>query len=207
MNAVVQPGFFPDDYLHWESQQALKHEYLAGEVFAMAGALDAHVTVAGNVFALLRAHNRGSPCRTYIADMKLWVESADAFFYPDVFVTCDARDQASDTFKSHARLVVEVLSESTAGFDRGRKFQCYRLLDSLQEYIVIDVDARTVDVFRRDASGHWVLYPYEDDMVAEFASLDFRASLADLFEDVPPLADQPDPNADSAAETAPVSNP
>lgn len=166
MNAVPSFGFTPETYLEWEARQSVKHEYLAGETFAMVGARDAHVTVAGNVFALLRAHNRDTPCRTYIADMKLEVAAAEAFFYPDVFVTCDPRDLASETWKTHARLVVEVLSDSTEAFDRGRKFQCYRLLESLREYVLIDIGARVVEVFRRDTSGHWVLWPFEGEGVS-----------------------------------------
>lgn len=195
MNAVLQPGFSAADYLDWEARQPVKHEYLMGEVFAMAGAGDAHVTVALNVASLLKSHLRGTPCRVYIADMKLRVAEADAFFYPDVFVTCDTRDHGSELFKTHARLVVEVLSESTAGFDRGKKFACYRRLESLQEYVIIDADARAVDVFRRDASGHWVLHPYEGEAIAEFASLDFQAPLSALFEDVPPPVVEPEANA------------
>lgn len=206
MNAQLHPGFSAQDYLAWEARQAVKHEYLAGEAFAMAGARDANVTVAGNVFALLRAHVRGTPCRVYIADMKLRVEAADAFFYPDVFVTCDARDQGAELFKAHARLVVEVLSESTAGFDRGRKFQCYRLLESLQEYVVIDAEARSVDVFRRDASDHWVLFPYEGEATAEFASLAFQAPLSAIFEDVSPPTAEADLHEppDAALTPAPI---
>lgn len=186
MNAIPEPGFSGADFLAWEAHQSVKHEFLAGEVFAMAGARDAHVTIAGNVFMLLRAHTRGTPCRTYISDMKLRVAAADAYFYPDVFVTCDPRDQMNDTWKSHARLVVEVLSESTEGYDRGRKFQNYRLLDSLQEYVVIDPEARTVDVFRRAADRQWELHPYEGEATAEFASLGCLAPLELIFEDVPP---------------------
>lgn len=194
MNAILQRRVSAADYLDWEAREPVKHEYLMGEVFTVAGARDAHVTVAGNVFALLRAHTRGTPCRVYIADMILQVAEADAFFYPDVFVTCDTRDHGSELFKAHARLVVEVLSESTAGFDRGKKFACYRRLESLQEYVIIDTDARTVDVFRRDASGCWVLYPFEGEAIAEFASLEFQAPLSALFEDVPPPVAEPEAN-------------
>ena len=94
----------------------------------MAGASDAHVTVAGNVFAMLRAHVRGGPCRVYIADMKLRVDLAQSFFYPDVFVTCDPADLGEATAKQHPKVVIEVLSESTEGYDRGGKFAAYRRL-------------------------------------------------------------------------------
>ncbi|SMF94938.1 Endonuclease, Uma2 family (restriction endonuclease fold) [Methylomagnum ishizawai] len=191
MNVAQQRFFSAEEYLAWEERQTVKHEYLRGEVYevyAMAGARDAHVTVAGNVFALLKSHLRGTPCRTYIADMKLRVEAADAYFYPDVFVTCDVRDRASDLCKSHPLLVVEVLSDSTSGYDRGGKFASYRRLDDLQEYVLIDPEARTVDVFRRDTTSHWVLHPYAGGAEAEFASLDFRAPLPLIFEDVVPPA-------------------
>jgi Uma2 family endonuclease len=193
VNAVHTRRFTPKEYLAWEEQEDTKHEYIRGEVYevhrdayGMVSARDAHVTVAGNVFALLKAHTRGTPCRTYIADMKLRVEAADAYFYPDVFVTCDPRDRESDKIKAHPVLIVEVLSDSTAAFDRGQKFATYRLLESLREYVVVDADLRTADVFRLDKDGHWVLYPYEDESEAEFASVGVRAPLEAIFEDVLP---------------------
>lgn len=192
MSVAQQRFFTAEEYLAWEEMQEVKHEYLHGEVYevyAMVGARDAHVTVSLSVASLLKAHLRGTPCRTYMADMKLRVEAADAFFYPDVFVTCDTRDRAADLVKSHPTLIVEVLSDSTAGFDRGRKFSHYRLLESLKEYVLIDPDLFTVDVFRRDASGHWVLYPFEGKDEVEFACLEFRVPLAAIFEDVIPKPD------------------
>ena len=184
------PHFTPEAYLEWEQQNAVKHEYLAGEVFAMAGAKDSHVTVAGNLFALLRNHVRGGPCRVYMADMKVRVAAADAFFYPDVLVTCDPRDRDSDYFKNHPSLIVEVLSESTAAFDRGRKFAAYRNLESLQEYVLIDPDSMSVDVFRRDGSGHWVLYPYGANDQVELACVGWGAPIAAIYEDVELLTGQ-----------------
>lgn len=196
MNVAHKRFFSADEYLAWEEKQDTKHEYVRGEVYdvyAMVGARDAHVTVSLNVATLLKAHTRGTPCRTYIADMKLQVDAAGVYFYPDVFVTCDPRDRDSDKFKSHPVLVVEVLSESTAGYDRGEKFAAYRRVESLREYVVIDADRRTVDVFRRNAEGRWVLYPFAGDDEAEFASVEFRVPLAAIFEDVLP---PPEPDAE-----------
>jgi Uma2 family endonuclease len=184
MSALSQPVFTADQYLEWESQQAEKHEYLAGEVLAMAGASDAHVTICGNLFAALRAHLRGKPCRAYIADMKLRLEAADAFFYPDVFVTCSAADAALDRFKREPLLIVEVLSASTAAYDRGHKFALYRRFASLQEYVLIDSEHPEVDVFRRDAGGHWVLHPYGPGEEVALASVGLTMPMAMLYEDV-----------------------
>lgn len=186
MTALAQPKFGAEDYLAWEANQPVKHEYLAGEVFAMAGGSDAHVTASGNLYVALRAHLRGTPCRTYIADMKLRVAAADAYFYPDVFVTCSAADAQQPLAKAEPVLVAEVLSPSTEAFDRGGKFAAYRSLPSLQEYLLIDPDRRSVEVYRRDASGHWVLYPYSGDEVLELASVHLSLPLAQVFEDIAP---------------------
>ncbi|MGH8542965.1 MAG: Uma2 family endonuclease [Gammaproteobacteria bacterium] len=177
----------PEEFLEWEKTQTEKHEYLNGmvyEVYAMVGARDAHVTTAGNVFALLKEHLRGGPCRVYISDMKLQVDAANAYFYPDVFVTCDARDRAEDTRKRFPILVIEALSDSTAGYDRGDKFAIYRKIEGLREYVIIDPDSFTVDCFRRDVSNHWVLYAFEGEATVELESVNLHVPLAALFENV-----------------------
>lgn len=183
MTALEKTVFSADDYLAWEAGQSEKHEYLAGEVFGMAGASDAHVTISGNLFMALRSHLRGQPCRVYIADMKLEVAASAAFFYPDVFVTCAAADAQLADRKREPVLVAEVLSPSTAAFDRGLKFAHYRTLPSLQEYVLIDTERPSVEVFRRDAGGHWVLYPYGPGETVEFASADMQMPLAAIYED------------------------
>jgi len=186
MTAVPQPKFSAEDYLAWEARQTEKHEFVGGEVFAMAGASDAHVTLSLNLASLLRAHLRGTPCRTYIADMKLHVAAADAYFYPDVFVTCSAADALRPQDKAEPVLVAEVLSPTTAAYDRGAKFAAYRSLPSLQEYVLIDPESPGVEVYRRDASNHWVLYPYGPQDAAEFASVGLTLPVAQVFEDVSP---------------------
>ena len=172
-----------DDYLAGETLSTIRHEYVAGEVFAMAGATEEHATIAGNLFALLRSQVRGGPCRVYIADMKLRVEAADAFFYPDVFVTCDARDAAESLAKRHPSLICEVLSETTEAYDRGGKFAAYRTLEGLSEYLLIDSRHRAVEVFHRQPDG-WLLAPVAPDGWLELKSLGFRCGIDALYEDV-----------------------
>jgi len=177
----------PEEFLEWEKTQTEKHEYLNGlvyQVYAMVGARDAHVTTAGNIFALLKEHLRGGPCRVYISDMKLQIDAANAYFYPDVFVTCDPRDRAEDTCKRFPILVIEVLSASTAAYDRGDKFATYRKLEGLREYVIIDPDSFTVDCFRRDTANRWVLYAFEGSATVEFESVAFQVPLAAVFENV-----------------------
>ena len=175
-----------EDFMVWEAEQAERHEYLNGEVFAMTGARDAHNTIALNVASQLRAALRGSPCRAFIADMKLRVDAADAVFYPDLMVTCDPRDRGpeADTAKRHPSLLVEVLSDSTAAYDRGRKFERYRLIESLREVLLIEQDRRHIDLFRREADDRWVLESYGPDGELQLASLDVKLTLESIYEDV-----------------------
>jgi Uma2 family endonuclease len=173
-------------FLAWETEQPEKHQFVAGEVFAMGGASDRHVTIAGNVFSALREHLRGGGCRTFIADMKLRVEAVDAFFYPDVMVTCDPQDRGREQYKQAPLLVVEVLSPSTEAFDRGAKFAAYRSLASLQEYLMIDPANGAVELYRRDPEDHWVLYTLDPRNAVELRSVGLTLEGGRIFEDAPP---------------------
>ena len=150
----------PEEYLRLEEDDSVKHEYINGYAYATAGALDRHATIAGNLFALLRSHARGSGCRVYISDMKVRVEYLNRFFYPDVVVTCDARDRETPAYKRFPCPIVEVLSEGTEAFDRGDKFADYQALTSLQEYVLVSTKRQRVECFRRGEEGRWVLQSY-----------------------------------------------
>lgn len=195
-----QPFFDAQAYLAWEAEQSTKHEYHDGEVFAMAGASDAHVTVAGNVYMALRNHLRGSPCSVFISDMKLRVEEDNAFFYPDIFVTCAESDRGQNHSKSAPVLVVEVLSPATSAYDRGAKFAAYRKLPTLREYALIDPERLSLDLFRREGdSKRWVLHPIEAGGQVEWASVGLQVPLEALYEDVPmTTGPQPHPAPDQA---------
>lgn len=176
-----------------EAAQPEKHEYLDGEVFAMAGASETHDTLAGSVFMALRNHLRGGLCSVFISGKKLQVEADDAFFYPDVFVTCAESDRAHSHYKAAPSLVVEVLSPTTSAYDRGEKFAAYRKLPSLREYVQVDTKRPSVDLFRRGDSGHWVLYPYEAGHTVEFASVGLSVPVERLYEDVSVCTVAPQP--------------
>ena len=174
-----------DAYLQAEQASQSKHEYLAGEVWAMVGASDAHVTIALNLAAMLKQHLKGSACRSYISDMKLRVEQADAYFYPDVMVSCDARDLGNKLAKQHPGFIAEVLSPATEAFDRGQKFTCYRQLPSLQCYWLIDTTQQLIDSFVRTENNDWLLHSYSQaDDVVQIQSLDFSCSLEQIYDDV-----------------------
>jgi Uma2 family endonuclease len=149
------------EYLAWEPLQLERHIYVRGEIFAMSGGTFEHNEVSLSVAAAFKSHLRGTPCKVGINDMRVAIEKADCYFYPDVVVTCAERDTLNPKITEihEAKLIVEVLSDSTAAYDRGVKFADYRLLESLQEYVLIDPEARTVEVFRRNESQVWELHP------------------------------------------------
>jgi len=184
MQTALQQHLTAEDYLAWEETQVEKHEFVAGEVFAMVGARQDHVVVCGNIFAGLKQRLRGTPCRPYVADLKLKVEAADAFFYPDVMVSCHPGDLSNQQFISNPSLVVEVLSDSTAAYDRGGKFAAYRKLDSLKEYLIVDIEARRVECFRRTADNDWLLHDYVGDVDCLLSSLGIRIPMSEIFEDI-----------------------
>lgn len=183
---LIKEDFGPAQYLEWEASQEERHEYIAGEVFAMTGARDAHNTIALNVATSLKAALRGTSCRAFIADMKLQVQAVDAFFYPDVFVTCDSRDKApeADLAKRHPCLVIEILSESTAAYDRGLKFEYYQKLETLQEYLLLEQDRRHADLFRKNGDGLWVLHPVNEKGSVSLKSIGALLDMDGIYEDV-----------------------
>lgn len=193
-NPAPQPVFTSSDYLAWEEEQVERHEFLDGEVFAMAGAEDKHVTVSMNLMVALHQHLRSSPCRTYASDMRLHVEKADAYFYPDVFVTCSKKDLESSKVKTEPIFIAEILSPSTAAYDRGLKFEHYRTIETLQEYTIIDPHRRHTDCYRKGADGLWVLHPFGLHETVVLRSVDLKIPFADLFakvDGINPLKDSP----------------
>ncbi|MBS0594979.1 MAG: Uma2 family endonuclease [Proteobacteria bacterium] len=184
-NVATRLRMSAQDFLAWDETQTVRHEFVAGEVFAMAGAGEAHVTAALNVAMRLRQHLAGTPCRTFITDMKLRVDAADAVFYPDVMVTCSAADAADPLVKREPVLLVEVLSPATAAYDRGDKFAAYRKLPSLREYLLVDTDSRRCDLYRKGGDGLWVLHPFEPGQAVTLASVELELSAATLWDEVP----------------------
>ena len=182
-----------DEFLAWDADQTVRHEFVRGEVFAMAGGEDRHYSVALNLAVALHQHLRGSPCRVYGSDVKLRVEAADCFYYPDLMVTCSAADAADRLVKREPVLVVEVLSPSTAAFDRGEKFAAYRQLPSLAEFLLVDIDARRCELFRKGADGLWVLHPTQCEEPLHLVSVGLTVAAEALWADL-----EPDPPAPAA---------
>ena len=185
----LQPSAYltPKEYLALERGAEYKSEYLAGEIFAMAGTSERHNLIAGNVFAELHTQLRKRPCKVYVSDVRLKVNRTGLYTYPDVMVVCGETQFADDQQDMilNPTVIIEVLSESTEGYDRGKKFEHYRKLDSLSEYILIAQDRYHVERYVRQPDNQWLLA--ETDNVHDTLSLTSIAcnlALADIYDKV-----------------------
>jgi Uma2 family endonuclease len=174
----------PLEYLEWEEQQDIKYEYINGEVFAMTGGTILHNDVAFNLASGLKNHLKGSNCRVNIADAKVGVSDTGPFTYPDVVVSCHPQDKKAIKFIQFPSLIVEVLSPSTEAYDRGGKFQLYRRIQTLQEYVLINADKIGLDCFRLNDRGLWELHPFVEGDDVNLVSVDFTFPLSLVYEDV-----------------------
>ena len=177
-----------DEYLDGELHSPVRHEYVAGRVFAMTGTSRAHNLIAGNFYAALRSHLRGGACRVFMSDLKVRVQKTNAFYYPDVAVTCHAADTQTH-YLTHPCLVIEVLSPTTEGIDRREKLLAYQTLDSLKEYVLVNQETMQVEVYRREsndggAGGWWVDTYNAGNEAVHLASVGLTLSMAAVYEEV-----------------------
>ncbi|BAP54483.1 hypothetical protein THII_0186 [Thioploca ingrica] len=178
--SALSPGLIhPEDYLIGEQHSFIKHEYINGAVYAMAGASETHNLLAGNIFFHLFRHLRGSPCKVFMSDMKVQIKTAstECFYYPDIVVSCDATDN-HEYYKVNPLVIVEVLSESTSRTDRGEKFYNYQRLDSLQEYLLVEQNRRQIEVYAR--ANQWQAVIGTE--VVTLRALNLTLSLDDIYE-------------------------
>jgi Uma2 family endonuclease len=179
----VGPLWDVEQYLRLERYSNVKHEYHNGYVYAMAGGTQAHSQIAGNIYTLLRAAVRGSGCRTLNSDIKVQ-QSPEDYVYADAVVTCDPRDAVlSQDWISYPSLVVEVLSKSTARDDRGAKFERYKSIPTLREYMLIEYRRREVEVWRHDESGTWIATIYGPEVDVVLTSLALTLPMDLIYED------------------------
>lgn len=170
----------PQEYLESELRAEIKREYVAGQVYAMVGVSRAHNTIAGNLFAALRNHLRGGPCQVFISDMK--VRTADAFFYPDVVVTCDPADR-HEYYLERPKLVVEVLSPSTEARDTLDKRIAYQGVSGLEDYVLVAQHKAEVRIYRR-LDGGWELETCTSADTVRLNSVSLEISVATIYEGV-----------------------
>lgn len=185
MTAVEKPQLLTvAEYLEGEQHGDVRHEYIGGTVYAMAGSSTDHNLIAGNFFVALRNHLAGKGCRVFMADVKVRLEIAqdDVFYYPDVMVGCDPRD-TEKYFLRHPKVIVEVMSESTERTDRREKLLSYIRIESLDAYVLVAQDRTEVTVLQR--AGDWkpqvLRGPHSS---VEIDCLTFSLPLSSLYEGV-----------------------
>jgi Uma2 family endonuclease len=171
-----------EEYLEFEDQSRIRHEYIAGEIFAMTGVTKRHNRIASRICHAFANHLKGGPCDAYISDVKvkLRVNRDVHVYYPDVMVVC-GRDPQEDRYAANPKLIVEVLSTSTAGVDRHEKRVAYREIGALEEYVIVAQEAIEVTVFRREES--WAPCILETrDSALELRSIGLVLPLAQVYE-------------------------
>jgi Uma2 family endonuclease len=191
-----------EEYFQFEERSPIKHEYVAGEVYAMSGATARHNLIAGTIFGLLLGAERGGPCRVFINDMRVEVAN-DRYYYPDVVVVCTPLAEL-DVVARGPCVVVEVTSPSTARIDRGEKLEAYRRIPALRAYLVVDHRRRRVERHWRDTlTGEWL----REEIVGEaqipirIPCLDVTLTLDAIYRHVAlPAVGEPDATEYDAAE-------
>lgn len=180
-----------EEYLKDELIRDIRHEFVNGEVYVMAGTSDRHHRIAANLFTRLDAHLEDSTCEVFISEIKLKI-SEDTFYYPDVFVACD-KSPTSQYYREHPVLIIEVASPSTRQIDRREKLKAYQQIPSVQEYVVVEQDKLHIELHRRQPNGSWITYFYNDndlDVDIEFQSTGFKTNLEEIYRRVD-FSDQP----------------
>ncbi len=170
----------PKDYLEIERENPIRHEYRCGLVYAMAGGTDNHDRIALNLLTLVNLHLGDSSCRFHSGNVKVNYKD-EFYYYPDAFVTCDSRDRADRYIKRYPKLIVEVLSNSTQTFDSGKKFEDYKQLESLEEYVLISQDTQRIECRRRTSTNTWETSVYETGDLVPLKSIDLEFAIAELY--------------------------
>ena len=187
MSTAEKLFFSPEDYLTRERQATFKSEYYQGELFAMAGASEQHNLIVSNSIITLGTQLKKRPCRVYPSDLRLLIPNTGLFTYPDLMIICgepqfeyDRRDVVSNPI-----VLVEVLSDSTEAYDRGTKFEQYRTLDSLKQYVLIAQDRTSVESFTKSPEGNWVLSATNEMLQSHWLEpIQCSLALADVYDKV-----------------------
>lgn len=187
MSALRKKSYLSEEaYLEFEEESDIKHEYVEGDIYAMAGASQNHNLITGNLFFHLRlARGKNSDCKIFTSDMKLRIEDGLFYYYPDVMLTCDDEDK-NPFYKDKPCFIAEVLSKSTARIDQNEKWQTYQNIPSLRYYLLVDSQKKQVDYFMRNDLNEWIYSELTNDETLTIECENFTANLtlADIYEEV-----------------------
>jgi Uma2 family endonuclease len=198
--AAEKHRYTVDEYLRIERDSRDKHEYHDGEILAMSGGTPPHSLISSNVSGELRGRLKGKRCRVYESNLRICIPSENRYVYADASVICgpvqyDPADTKQETV-TNPRVIVEVLSPSTEGYDRTTTFDSYRKLQSMEEYVLVSQDSPTVAIFSRQADGGWLFYPSEGiEAIAKLRSIQVELPLTEIYAGVEFPPEPPPPTA------------
>ncbi len=173
-----------EEYLEWEAKQEFRHEYVDGEILAMTGASIPHNNIAINFCMALRPHLRPRGCQVNMSDVKVRESKNSRYFYPDLVISCNADNLKSRDFIEHPTIIIEILSPSTEKYDRGDKFKYYRQFSSLQEYVLVDSESISVEIYQRGEGKVWHYCAYTEGESITLPSIEFTSAIEVLYEGV-----------------------
>ena len=178
----------PEEYLALEREALDKHEYFDGEIFDMAGTSEEHANISSNINVSLHFQLKKRPCKSYQSDLRVHIPKTGLYTYPDVLVVCGKPQLLEDAYLDiilNPILIVEVLSPSTADYDKGAKFDHYRTIDSLKEYVLVWQDKKRVARYTKQTDGSWTLNDFiGEDAEIYLSSIDCRLSIEDIYDKV-----------------------
>ena len=175
------PRLTPQEYFIWEEKQTEKHEYINGQIYAMTGRTVNHGRISIRFTSMFEAHLSNSNCIIGNSDIKIKMVNSHNYSYPDASVTCDQRDQNTPNYITYPCLIVEVLSDSTEAYDRGKKFRLYRQNPLLQDYLLVSSTRIEIDLYHKNNAGEWIIINYQEGDIIELKSINLSFSIEEIY--------------------------
>ncbi|MEE9345942.1 MAG: Uma2 family endonuclease [Methylococcales bacterium] len=172
-----------EDYLQGELESKIRHEFYDGQVYAMACTGEKHNIISLNIASALRQKARGTECRAFIADMKLYIPDLNRFYYPDILLACDPADN-HEYYKQNPCLIIEVLSPTTESIDRREKLHAYQAIPSVKEYLLVSQETMQVELYRRDGKYWQYILLNDPTDILQLSCLDLETTMPEIYEEV-----------------------
>ena len=181
-----------EEYLEWEAKQEFRHEYVDGKILPMTENNLPYNEIVLNSYTALYSSVRQKGCRINVLEVKVQDAKNNRYFYPDLVISCNADDLKSRTFIQNPSVIIEVLSPSTKGYDspsetlreRDDKFKYYRQIDSLQEYVLVDSESISVEIFQCGEGKMWLYSAYTEGEDFTLSSIEFNCAVDVLYEGI-----------------------
>ncbi|HAC64676.1 MAG TPA: hypothetical protein DCF68_14365 [Cyanothece sp. UBA12306] len=175
------PRLNPEEYFIWEEKQTDKHEYINGQIYAMGGGTVNHGRIAIRFTAMFERHLENTNCIIGNSDIKVKMANTYDYTYPDASVTCDERDKNTPNYITYPCLIIEVLSDSTEAYDRGKKFRIYRQNPILQDYLLVSSTRIEIDLYHKNNAGEWIIINYTEGDTIELKSINLSFTIEQVY--------------------------